>query len=124
MYQRFNYKKQNVSASSFNIQKQFTYNKNFIIFHEKIEQTYLKSRLNDVQIRIYFTQVMLTELRPYVLYNEIYGYMVVSSSRNDDVRVLLCWEDEIIKCRLDKLRILHVIEYVNDDFRLKRYKKE
>lgn len=94
------------------------------MFHEKIEQTYLKSRLNDVQIWIYFTQVMLTELRPYVLYNEIYGYMVVSSSRNDDVRVLLCWEDEIIKGGLDKLRILHVIEYVKDDFRLERYKKE
>lgn len=50
---------------------------------------------------------MLTKFRPNMLHNQIDRDMVVSTPGNDNVSILLCWKNEVIKSRFDKLGILH-----------------
>lgn len=50
---------------------------------------------------------MLTKFRPNMLHNQIDCNMVVSTAGNDNVSILLCWKNEVIKSWFDKLGILH-----------------
>lgn len=70
------------------------------------EQLYLKGALDDIQVGVDLAEIMLTELGADVLHNQVYCHVVVSTTWDDDVSILLCWQDEVLKCWLHKLRIL------------------
>lgn len=49
---------------------------------------------------------MLTKFCPKMLHNQIDSNMIVSTPGNYYVSILLCWKNEVIKSRFDKLGVL------------------
>jgi hypothetical protein len=67
---------------------------------------YLKGGLDDIQVGVILAEIMLTKLGTDMLHNQVYGHMVVPTTWDDDVSILLCWQDEVLKCWLHKVRVL------------------
>lgn len=74
----------------------------------KGQKLYLKCRLNNIHIRIYFAEIVLAKFCADMLHNQIYGNMVITSTRYDHISILLWWQNKIIKSRFDELSILKI----------------
>ena len=72
-------------------------------------ECYLKRRIDDKHIWIYFTEVMLAEFCTYVLNYQINRNFVVRSSRDYNISIFHRWKYKFFKTALHKLGILQDI---------------